>query len=63
MESLIGFARMLGVMTIAEGVENKEQYLAMKKAGCDIIQGYYFAKPLAEEEFEHYIEELEEQTC
>ncbi len=62
-ESLIGFARMLGVMTIAEGVENKEQYLAMKKAGCDIIQGYYFAKPLVEEEFEHYIEELEEQTC
>ncbi|MBR0462558.1 MAG: EAL domain-containing protein [Erysipelotrichaceae bacterium] len=60
---IVDFAGYLGVKTICEGVENKEQYEAMKQAGCDLVQGYYFSKPLPEEEFETYIKELKEGLC
>ncbi len=49
---VIDIAEYLGVPVIAEGVETEEQYLALKKLGCAIIQGYYFSKPLPAEEFE-----------
>ncbi|MBP3267571.1 MAG: EAL domain-containing protein, partial [Ruminococcus sp.] len=41
---------------IAEGVETEEQMELLKKLGCDIIQGYYFSKPLSPEEFGALIE-------
>jgi len=43
------------VMTVAEGVETAEQMLTLKMMGCDIVQGYYFSRPLAPEEFEGLI--------
>ena len=49
---VIDIADYLGVPVIAEGVETEEQYLALKKLGCAIIQGYYFSKPLPADEFE-----------
>ncbi len=48
---MIDIARLLEVPVIAEGVEAKEQMELLKKLGCDIIQGYYFSKPLPPEEF------------
>ena len=48
---MIDIARLLEVPVIAEGVETKEQMELLKKLGCDIIQGYYFSKPLPPEEF------------
>ncbi len=55
-EFILEIARFLGIPVIAEGVENAEQYLLLKKAGCDIIQGYYFSKPVTASEFGHLIE-------
>lgn len=55
-EFILQIARFLGVPVIAEGVENAEQYLLLKKAGCDIIQGYYFSKPVTSSEFGRLIE-------
>ncbi|MBQ9605195.1 MAG: EAL domain-containing protein, partial [Firmicutes bacterium] len=49
-------ARLLEVPVIAEGVETREQMELLKSIGCDIIQGYYFSKPLPPEEFEKHIE-------
>lgn len=49
-------ARFLGFPVIAEGVETEEQYKLLKSIGIDIIQGYYFSKPLPAEEFEKLIE-------
>ena len=45
----------LSVPMIAEGVETAEQMLTLKAMGCDIVQGYYFAKPMPAEEFEAYL--------
>lgn len=51
-EFIIGIGRFLGVPVVAEGVETEQQYRLLKDAGCDLIQGYYFSKPLTPEEFE-----------
>lgn len=47
----------LNVPVIAEGVETEEQLRLLKEIGCDIVQGYYFSKPILPEEFETFIEE------
>ena len=50
-ELVISIAKFLNVPVVAEGVEDAGQVEALKKMGCDIIQGYYFSKPLPAEEF------------
>ena len=52
---VIDIADYLGVPVIEEGVETEEQYLALKKLGCAIIQGYYFSKPVPAAEFEKFL--------
>ena len=47
----------LNVPMIAEGVETEEQMLTLKRIGCDIVQGYYFARPMPAAEFEPFLEE------
>ena len=47
-------AESLRVKTIVEGVETKEQAEFIKNMKCDIIQGYYYSKPIQKEEFEEY---------
>ena len=37
---------MLNLEVVAEGVETKKQLNYLEKVNCDIIQGYYFSKPL-----------------
>lgn len=54
-ELLIDLANYLSVKVVAEGVETEEQYLSLKELGCDIVQGYYFSKPIPEEEYIKYI--------
>lgn len=48
-------AKQLGVKTIVEGVETKEQKLFIKRLKCDIIQGFYYSKPIDKEEMTIYI--------
>ena len=57
---IMEIANFLRVTTIAEGVELKEQYEILKEMGCDVIQGYYFSKPLPAEEFEKLLKEKQE---
>ena len=45
-ELIIDIADYLHVPVVAEGVETEEQYLVLKAMGCDLIQGYYFSRPV-----------------
>ncbi|EDM23593.1 EAL domain-containing protein [Caminibacter mediatlanticus] len=47
-KAIIELAKALNLKTIAEGVEEKEQFKILKNLGIDCIQGYYFYKPLDE---------------
>ena len=51
-ESIINMVKALGIESIAEGVEEEQQYKYLHAIGCDVIQGYLFSKPLSPEEFE-----------
>lgn len=48
----IRLAKSLNMRTVAEGVEVKEQVEFLAGEGCDMIQGYYYAKPMPGEEYE-----------
>jgi diguanylate cyclase (GGDEF)-like protein/PAS domain S-box-containing protein len=50
-ESVVALGKSLKIRTIAEGVETKEELSFLCKLDCDEIQGYYFSKPLSNEEF------------
>jgi len=50
-QCVLNLAKMLKIPVVAEGVETKEQYIYLKNSGCDVIQGYYFSKPLPKEEY------------
>jgi diguanylate cyclase (GGDEF)-like protein len=52
---MIHLADSFEVPTIAEGVETAEQVFTLKSMGCDIIQGYYFSRPLPAAEFEEFL--------
>ena len=47
-------ADQLDMILLAEGVETQEQVDFLRSIGCDLVQGYYFSKPLPLEEFEQY---------
>ncbi len=49
--SIINMTRALGFDIIAEGVETREQADTLADMGCSMIQGFYYAKPMPEEEF------------
>ena len=53
---IINLSKMFNATSVAEGVETEAQYLFLKESGCDVIQGYYFSKPLPIEDFEKLIE-------
>ena len=55
LEAMIHLARSFELTTIAEGVETSEQVSSLKAMGCDIIQGYYFSRPLPADEFEKFM--------
>lgn len=55
LSACINLAKNLGYETVSEGVETKEQNDMLKIFGVDSIQGYYYSKPLPEDEFEKYL--------
>ncbi len=49
---VINLAKKLNMKIVAEGIENREQVDFLTEQECDLIQGYYYAKPMPLEEFE-----------
>ena len=56
-ESIIYMVKKLGYETIAEGVEEQEQYDYLYRIGCDNIQGFYLGKPMPADEIENLLRE------
>ena len=50
-EMIIDFTHRFRMKVVAEGVETLEQFEWLRNKKCDIYQGYYFSKPLVEEQF------------
>lgn len=57
--AIIQMAHAIGSKVIAEGVETDMQAAFLRENDCDFIQGFYYARPLPEEEFERMLDEEE----
>ena len=53
---MLDIARYLRVKVVAEGVETVDQLKILQDSGCDLVQGYYFSKPVPPHEFERLIQ-------
>lgn len=53
---VVDMARKLKITSLCEGVETLEQSDYLKEVGCQILQGYYFSKPIPQDEFVSYME-------
>jgi EAL domain-containing protein (putative c-di-GMP-specific phosphodiesterase class I)/GGDEF domain-containing protein len=54
--AILAMAKELGIKTLAEGIEKKEQLEFLQEKGCQYIQGYYFSKPLPAKEFQELLD-------
>ena len=55
--SVIDMAKKLNMKTVAEGVETKEQAQFLRTMGCDIAQGFYYARPMPKKDYLAMLEE------
>lgn len=55
-DSIISLGHRMGVKVIAEGTETVEQCEQLKEMGCDMLQGYYFCKPVPAERLCFFLE-------
>lgn len=61
LEVIIDIADYLSVPVIAEGVETEEQLNVLKTMGCDMVQGYYFSRPIPANEFDAFLKDRKKQ--
>lgn len=54
-EKMHSMFHFMNAKVVAEGVETEEQYEYLKSIGCDYIQGYYFSKPLEQNDFTEFM--------
>ena len=55
LSSVVNMAKAIGIHTLAEGVETKEQMIFLKSIGCEMLQGYYYSKPMDSEMYVDYL--------
>ena len=56
-ENTVNMLKQLGMLVVAEGVEKREQVDFLKSVNCDVVQGYYFSKPIPAEDFRKMLRE------
>lgn len=56
-ESIVELSKKLNISVVVEGVESEKQVNFLKSIGAEVIQGYYFSKPIPADEYEKLIEE------
>lgn len=57
-QTIINMANNLRMRVVAEGVETEEQLAILKGQGCDIVQGYYYSRPLPSDDFMLYLSKV-----
>ena len=60
---IIALSQSLGLTTVAEGVETREQKKALLNMGCTLFQGYLFSVPLAAKDFERFLARRNEEAA
>jgi len=55
LKSIVGVGQGLGLTVTAEGVENEAELAVVQSAGCNLVQGYLLARPMALGDFEHWL--------
>ncbi|MGO1343150.1 EAL domain-containing protein, partial [Chromohalobacter japonicus] len=58
MEAAIFIGHRLGLEVVAEGVENREQLALVREMRCDLVQGFYFFRPMPALEMERVLGSL-----
>ena len=58
-QTIISMAHSLGLKTVAEGVETQEHVDMLQNMECDILQGYFYSKPISKSTFKEFIKEYE----
>jgi diguanylate cyclase (GGDEF)-like protein len=54
-DAMIKLAHTMGLQVVAEGVESQQEAEQLKQLNCDYIQGYYYSKPLPQDQFEAFL--------
>lgn len=54
-QNIIDLAKALKMTVVAEGIESEEQVAFLRTTECDLIQGYYYSKPISAKDFEDYM--------
>ena len=62
MENLARMANEKGMVTLAEGIEDEISALSLKEIGCNLIQGFYYAKPMNVADFKEFIQRNSNRT-
>jgi diguanylate cyclase (GGDEF)-like protein len=62
LRAIVAMAHALEIRLVAEGVETKEQFLLLKNEQCNVVQGYYFSKPLSLVDLRDFLGGLEKQS-
>lgn len=58
LEDLIPMFQARGLKVVCEGVENNEEVRILEEMGCDYMQGFYFSRPIPEEEFISFVSSI-----
>ncbi|MFA0078207.1 EAL domain-containing protein [Vibrio artabrorum] len=54
-QNIIAIGKNFGMVVLAEGVESNEHFSILKACDCDLMQGYYFSRPIPYDELCHYL--------
>ncbi|MEZ8066070.1 EAL domain-containing protein [Vibrio sp. 10N.222.54.F12] len=54
-QNIIAIGKNFGMVVLAEGVETNEHFAILKACGCDLMQGYYFSRPIPYDELYEYL--------
>ena len=58
-EAIIALGKAMELEVVAEGVETDQQYAIVRKLGCDLVQGYFVAKPMPADELRSWCDGYE----